>query len=103
MSERKSRSGHKDGMLRSGDESHTFALAFLQFRQAFLVIDSGTRLRLESKGPRSRPFSARCFGRGSELDSDVDWLGVPAEALLSATDGLMVRSDTFSSGLGGIT
>lgn len=83
---------------------YTFALAFLQFTQALRVMETGTRRRLESSGPGSRPLSpARCLRRGSELvDSDVDWLGLLLEALLSATDGLMVRRVTFSKSLGGI-
>lgn len=82
---------------------YTFALAFLQFTQAFRVMETGTRRRLETKGPRSRPLSARCLRRGSELvDSEVDWLGLLAEALLSATDGLMVRRAIFSESLRGI-
>lgn len=87
-----------------GNGVYTFALAFLQFTQAFRVMESGTRRRLETKGPRSRPLPARCLRRGPELvDSDVDWLGLLAEALLSATDdGLMVRRATFSKPLRGI-
>jgi hypothetical protein len=83
---------------------YTFALAFLQFTQALRVMETGTRRRLESSGPGSRPLSAaRCLRRGSELvDSDVDWLGLLLEALLSATDGLMVRRVTFSKSLRGI-
>lgn len=75
----------------------TFALAFLQFTQAFRVMDTGTRRRLESTGAGSRPSSARCLRRGSdEVVSGIDWLGLLAEALLSATDGLIVRKGTFS-------
>ena len=87
-----------------GGGFYTFALAFLQFTQAFRVMDTGTRRRLESKGPRSRSLSVWCLRRGSELvDSGVDWLGLLAEALLlSATDGLMVRRATFSKSLSGI-
>lgn len=87
-----------------GGGVYTFALAFLQFTQALRVMDAGTRRRLETSGPGSRPLSARCLRRGSELvDSDVDWLGLLVEALLSATDGLMVRRVTFSKSLvGGI-
>ena len=82
---------------------HTFALAFLQFTQALRVIFTGTRRRLESNGPGSRPLSVRCLRPGSELvDSDVDCLGLLAEALLSATDGLMVLRVIFSKSLSGI-
>lgn len=47
---------------------HTFALAFLQLRQALRVMESGTRRRLDNKGaPTPGGFSAGCLGRGSEL------------------------------------
>jgi hypothetical protein len=73
---------------------HTLALAFLQLTHAFRVTDSGTLLRfdeLELLLSTAFPLRAR-FG-SEPVDSDVDTLGLLAEALLSAKEGRIFRKD----------
>lgn len=68
------------------------ARAFLQLRQALRVTDSGTLRRFDEEllsagvsfSPRGR--------RGSDpVLSDVDWLGLLADALLSPKEGRILR------------
>jgi hypothetical protein len=68
-------------LYRKGNlEDHTFALAFLQLRQAFLVTDSGTLRRLEALLLLPASISARgeVWTRPDPADSAVG-----AEMLLS--------------------
>ena len=74
------------------DEERTFALAFLQFRHALRVTESGTRRRLEAllllSGFSLSP--ERMLRIGSE---PVDSEGLLVEAELSPKDGRILRKD----------
>lgn len=82
---------------------HTFARAFLQLRQAFRVTDSGTLRRFDDAVeplmlPEVLLLPESSGRRGSLLPelpvlSDVDWLGLLGDALLSPKDGRILRKD----------
>ena len=77
-----------------------FARAFLQLRQALRVTDSGTLRRLEDREelPLSTPSLSPRARRGSDpVLSDVDWLGLLVDALLSPKEGRIFRKDIFSN------
>jgi hypothetical protein len=78
---------------------YTLARAFLQFRQAFRVTDSGTRRRFDEEVPLSTSFSPRAR-RGSDpvlSEVEVDWLGLLVDALLSPKDGRILRNDIIDT------
>jgi len=82
----------------------TFARAFLQLRQAFRVTDSGTLRRLDDAVEPlmllevlllELPPSSGWRGSLPELPvlSDVDWLGLLGDSLLSPKDGRILLKD----------
>lgn len=73
-------------------EEPTFARAFLQFRQAFLVTECGTRRRLtEEMGLSSASLPSRRWCELEPTDSDLGRPGWLVEALLSPEDGWILR------------
>lgn len=75
----------------------TFALAFLQLRQALRVTDSGTLRRLDEEALVSGvSFSSRGRRGSDPVLSDVDWLGLLVEALLSPNEGRILRKDILN-------
>lgn len=82
--------------LRQGCLPSHLARAFLQFKQAFRVNDSGARRRFDDEEECSMSFSPRC-----RRDSDpvlvlsvVEWLGLLVDVLLPPTvDGRICRKD----------
>jgi hypothetical protein len=76
---------------------YTLARAFLQFRQAFRVTDSGTRRRFDEEVPLSTSFSPRARRGSDPVLSEVDWLGLLVDALLSPKDGRILRNDIIDT------
>jgi hypothetical protein len=69
----------------------------LQFRQAFRVTDSGTRRRFDEEVPLSSSFSPRARRGSDPVLSEVDWLGLLVDALLSPKDGRILRNDIIDT------
>lgn len=78
----------------SGRQQLTLARAFLQFKQAFRVTDSGALRRLDADELLSASFSP-CSRRDSDpVLSVVDWLGLLVDALLPpSVEGRIERKD----------
>lgn len=72
----------------------TFARAFLQLRHALRVTESGALRRFPVEEVISGVSISPRGRRGSDpVLSDVDWLGLLVEALLSPNEGRILRND----------